>query len=113
MIEEHDQQKGYCRRLGHFVPFAYCRRVSDELPCRLLLDCWFERLPVRAFLERHYTAEQIAGIEAPSPPKISSILSIVKRIHSRQAAEGKCTAGNPTRENPTPETLASEKPAAQ
>jgi len=78
-IEAHDQRETYCRMLGHSVPFRYCRRAADGLPCRKILDCWFRCFDVAAFVKEHYTAEQIERILAPPKPKMTSLLELIER----------------------------------
>jgi hypothetical protein len=47
MLEQHDADVlPRCRRLGHEITFAYCRRENFGKPCRLILDCWWERFDV-------------------------------------------------------------------
>jgi hypothetical protein len=77
MIEQHDALEGYCRKLGHYLSFGYCRRVNQSLPCATIRDCWFERLPIDEFLERHYSAEERARIDAPPAGKLDTILKLL------------------------------------
>jgi hypothetical protein len=79
MIKQFDELEGYCRRLGHYLSFRYCRRVNQDLPCPVIRDCWFERLPIDEFLERHYSPEQLAILQAPAPGKLSTILGLLPR----------------------------------
>ena len=65
--------------LGHAVPFRYCRRVTDDLPCRNILDCWFERFDVAAFVQQHYTTEQIRRFLTPPKPKMASLVEFIER----------------------------------
>lgn len=78
-IEAHDQRETYCRMLGHLVPFRYCRGMPDGLPCRKILDCWFECFDVAAFVKKYYTAEQIERILAPPKPKMTSLMELIER----------------------------------
>jgi hypothetical protein len=78
-IDAHDQCEAYCRMLGHSVPFGYCRRVADGLPCRKILDCWFERFDVTAFVRKHYTPEQIGRFLSPPKPKMASLVELIER----------------------------------
>jgi hypothetical protein len=78
-IEAHDRCEAYCRMLGHSVPFRYCRGVADGLPCRKILDCWFECFDVAAFVKEHYTAEQIESVLAPPKPKMTSLVELIER----------------------------------
>jgi len=79
VIEDHDREQGYCRRLGHHLAFGYCRGVNGGLPCALARDCWYERFPVVEFLQEHYTPEELARVSAPAPGKLESILAAVRR----------------------------------
>ena len=78
-IEAHDQREAYCRMLGHSVPFRYCRGVADGLPCRKILDCWFQCFDVVGFVKEHYTAEQMESILAPPKPKMTSLVELIER----------------------------------
>jgi hypothetical protein len=44
-----DEIRVACPRLGHLVPFSYCRRESDELPCHKAIDCWYEHFLVEDY----------------------------------------------------------------
>ncbi|MCK4765738.1 MAG: hypothetical protein KAW12_26300 [Candidatus Aminicenantes bacterium] len=79
MIEEHDSKEIYCRILGHHLGFKYCRSAANGLPCRKLPDCWFEVFPVQAFMEKHFSKEEIDSVLAPPKPKLSSLLEAIKR----------------------------------
>jgi hypothetical protein len=80
MIEQYDGLECYCRKLGHHLSFRYCRRVNQDLPCPTIRDCWFERLPIDEFLERHYSPEQLARLQAPAQDKLSTILGLLSRL---------------------------------
>jgi len=102
-LEAFDEREGYCRKLGHHVSFAYCRRrqpaarrgrqpsarrrrqpsARDALPCSRIADCWFERLPVEAYLKANYSPAELGSILAPAPPKLLSILEIVARVQAQ------------------------------
>jgi hypothetical protein len=50
MLKEHDQDVlPRCPRLGHELTFGYCRQESRGKPCRLILDCWWERFDAQQF----------------------------------------------------------------
>jgi hypothetical protein len=78
-MDTHDKEEGYCRTLGHYVPFIYCRTMKDGVPCHRILDCWFERFPVDEFLKAHYSQEEIASILEPPRPKISSLIDLIEK----------------------------------
>ena len=90
MLTEHDQDVlPRCRRLGHEVAFGYCRQETRGKPCRLILDCWWERFDVRAFLQAHLSPEVMAeveraGVSAP-PPKVLSLLDMIQQAKERLA----------------------------
>jgi len=65
--------------LGHPVPFGYCRRVAEGLPCRKVLDCWHERFDVVAFVREHYTPRELETAQAPPAPKIVTLVDLVRR----------------------------------
>lgn len=79
MKEKYDNHEGRCRMLGHGVPFKYCRTVNEGLPCRKVLDCWFELFPVVEFIKSCYTGKEINEFLAPPGPKIESIISLIEK----------------------------------
>ncbi len=92
MLTDHDEDVlPRCRRLGHEVMFGYCRRESDRKPCRLVLDCWWEKFDVRAFLLAHLSPEDMAQVErvnaSPPPSKMLSLVEIVEQAKQRLSAE--------------------------
>ena len=82
-INEHDDRKLRCRMLGHEVAFAYCRAPGTNLPCRKILDCWFETFDVQSFLREHFSQEQIAQILTPPAPKIASLVDLIQQAQNR------------------------------
>ncbi|NQU45241.1 hypothetical protein HQ520_18315 [bacterium] len=85
MVEEHDQLIIRCRRLGHEVPFRFCRLEGGDCPCRLILDCWWERFDVRAFLQEHLCADLMESLEQekPFPNKTASIADLIEQAKRR------------------------------
>lgn len=84
-IAAYDLRETYCRRLGHHVPFKYCRDVGVALPCRLIPDCWHTQFDVAAWLTEHFSPEQIAQILAPPQPKIASILGLIVKSRDQNS----------------------------
>jgi hypothetical protein len=69
MLSDHDQDVlPRCPRLGHELTFGYCRRETGGKPCRLILDCWWERFDVRSFLQAHLPEEAMAQVERAGVP---------------------------------------------
>jgi hypothetical protein len=59
MIDTFDNLEIYCPHLGMMMTFNYCRRAQSALPCRNLLGCWEERIPVLEFLSQHYNRKEL------------------------------------------------------
>lgn len=78
-ITTHDGLRQRCPMLGHEVPFAYCRAPGQELPCRKVLDCWWEGFDVEGFLRRHFSPDEIQQILAPRPGRIASIVELIEK----------------------------------
>ena len=74
-----DDLTRYCPKLGHDVPFGYCRMPSAELPCRGIVGCWQTEMDVAAFLAAHYTPEQIARLAAPPPDRMYTLVELIER----------------------------------
>ena len=92
MLNEHDQDVfARCPRLGHELTFGYCRQETRGSPCRLILDCWWERFDVRSFLQAHLPEEAMAQVEragaAPPPSKVLSLVEMIQQAKDRIAVE--------------------------
>lgn len=90
MLTDHDQDVlPRCPRLGHEMTFGYCRRESGAQPCRLVLDCWWEKFDVRAFLAAHLPPQTMAQVEAAKasapPEKVLNLLNLVEQTKERLA----------------------------
>lgn len=99
MLNEHDQDVlPRCLRLGHELPFGYCRQESQGKPCRLILDCWWERFDVRAFFQAHLPHEEMAQVErvcsAPPPSKVLSLVEVIQQARKRLAPEDPGSGGS-------------------
>ena len=84
MDEIYDSREIYCRKLGHYLTFRYCRSERDGLPCGKILDCWFDKIPIGDFLRANYTPEEMARIAGPVPAKAATLVELIER--ARQAA---------------------------
>lgn len=49
------------------------------MPCRRILNCWSQRLPVREFLHEHYDEETLAALTAPPKDKVYSLLELIQQ----------------------------------
>jgi hypothetical protein len=79
MIEKHDSEEIYCRKLGHRLLFSYCRVEKGTLPCSKIRDCWFERIDINGFLEENYSESDLESIFKPGSDKISSLLELIEK----------------------------------
>jgi len=79
-----DDKNSYCRTLGHYVPFRYCRTVNNGLPCRKIKDCWFEKIDIVLFITENYTESEQEQIFAPPPEKISTILDLINKARENK-----------------------------
>ncbi len=83
MIEKHDNTEGYCRKLGHFLSFNYCRTVNNNLPCSKVLDCWFQHFPIQQFIKDNYSEKEHSIIFEPPEPKLQSLSEILQNAQQR------------------------------
>jgi hypothetical protein len=87
-----------CRRLGHPLTLDYCLRESGpKQPCRLVRDCWWERLDIETVLHQHLSDEEIEDLEKRQqtpPDKMSSLLEIIEAAKQRRGAAEDNSAGS-------------------
>jgi len=74
-----DGKSRYCRRLGHPVPFRYCRLTDGERPCPSILGCWGVDEEVRPF------AEEILQ-QAEIPPRQDKAVQLYELIKKAREA---------------------------
>jgi hypothetical protein len=79
-----DTRQGYCRKLGHYLTFKYCRQEHHGLPCPKIRDCWFNDLNVDQFIRHNYKPEEIEYILQPAKPKISTIIDLIRQAQENQ-----------------------------
>jgi len=65
--------------LGHMVHFKYCRSVNQESPCKKILDCWFEQIPIQQYISENFDTQVIEKLMSKPKPKIMSILELVEQ----------------------------------
>jgi len=65
--------------LGHQVSFKYCRLYNMEIPCRKILDCWHETIPVGEFLHEFYSDEELKAIFNPPPDRYSMLMDLIEK----------------------------------
>ncbi len=75
-----DDMRIRCPRLGHQVPFSYCRIENRGLPCFKTLDCWHLHFPVADFLKNALSPEEWEKtFERPVKPKTVSLLELIEK----------------------------------
>lgn len=82
-MDKYDNERIYCRRLGHWLTFNYCRQETDGFPCSKIMDCWFEKIQIKKFLKENYEEEKISYIFGYPKPKISSLVEIIEQAKKR------------------------------
>ncbi len=83
MSNRYDKEEGYCKILGHFLTFDYCRTSNKGLPCSKVLDCWFQQFPIQEFISEHYSKEEQEKIFEPPKAKILSLAEILEQAQER------------------------------
>jgi len=83
MKEQFDKQEGYCKMLGHFLTFDYCRSMNKGLPCSKVFDCWFQVFPIQDFISSHYSVEEQKKIFIVAKPKVQSLTEILEQAQQR------------------------------
>ena len=83
MSNQYDKEEGYCKILGHFLSFDYCRTSNKGIPCSKVLDCWFQQFPVRDFISENYSEEEQKKIFEPPKSKILTLTEILEQAQER------------------------------
>jgi len=79
LIEQHDEKTIRCPRVGGEVTFRFCRFENNMLPCRFIVGCWQGQMDIEAFLDEHYSEEELNRIFAPPKPKIESLVGLMEK----------------------------------
>ena len=75
-----------CPRLGGDVSFAYCRECeADKRPCFKILDCWWERFAVVAYLKPRLSPDVFDALahRQPPPNKVTSLVELIQQAQKR------------------------------
>jgi hypothetical protein len=78
-MKRYDELKAYCRMLGHEIAFDYCRSCKRNLPCRKILDCWFERVDIKKYMDENFTESEQEEIFKPPQDKVSTIFDLIEK----------------------------------
>jgi hypothetical protein len=77
-----DTEPIYCRKLGHFLKFNYCRSERNGLPCARTIKCWTGKIPVSDYLEQNFNQSEIQYLFEPVIPKMTSIIELIQRAQA-------------------------------
>ncbi len=83
MKDKYDKKEGYCKILGHFLTFDYCRSANKGLPCSKVLDCWFQHFPIQEYINENYSADEQTKIFKPPKTKILTLAEILEQAQQR------------------------------
>ena len=74
-----------CPRLGHSIPFKYCRTSgTDKTPCWKIADCWWEHFDIAEYLQQNYPPSICRHIATAQPPsKITSLVELIQQAQQR------------------------------
>ena len=84
MIEQYDDKRIRCPRVGGEVNFRFCRFENNMLPCRFIVGCWQGQMDIEAFVQEHYSEEELDRIFTPPKPKIESLVGLMEKVHKEQ-----------------------------
>ena len=84
MIEQYDDKTIRCPRVGGEVTFRFCRYENNMLPCRFIGGCWQGQIAIEAFLEEHYTQDELNRIFTPPQPKVESLMGLMEKAKKAQ-----------------------------
>lgn len=79
MITDYDHLEIRCPMLGHPLNFTYCRTTDGTTPCRRILNCWFERIPIQQFMQENFPPSVIERLAEPPKPKMVSLFELIEK----------------------------------
>jgi hypothetical protein len=79
LIEQHDERQMRCPRVGGEVTFRFCRSENNMLPCRFVVGCWQGLVDIEAFLNEHFSEEELNRIFSPPKPKMESLVDLMEK----------------------------------
>jgi len=87
-LREFDALEGYCRKLGHHLPFSYCRTTGTDRLCGSIRECWFQRLDIDSWLGRNFEPAVLEQALKPGTPRITGIMEILMRTGAVSSPTG-------------------------
>jgi len=87
-IGTYDSLEIRCRLLGHQVPFRYCRSSNENLPCRKIMDCWWQRIEIETYLRGNFTPDELnRSVFAEPRPKIASLIDLIEKAKKNGSSQ--------------------------
>jgi hypothetical protein len=74
-----------CPQLGGPVTFGYCRVMNEGRLCQRTVKCWGGVAEVAAFLEGHYSTEELTGAQATD--RVTRIVDAVRGVKGDQGPQ--------------------------
>jgi hypothetical protein len=81
VIEQHDDKTMRCPRVGGEINFRFCRFENNMLPCRFIVGCWQMQMDIEAFLDEHYSEEELNRIFASPRPKMETLVDLMEKAN--------------------------------
>jgi hypothetical protein len=79
-----DDFKIRCPRLGHQVPFSYCRVENTGTPCFKALDCWHGHFDVVAYFKQTLSKDEFAAaFMNQGRPKVQTLMDLIQQAKAR------------------------------
>ncbi len=79
MSKQYDEKTMRCPRVGGEVNFRFCRFENNMLPCRFIVGCWQGQIDIEAFLNEHYSEEELDSIFTPPRPKMETLVDLMEK----------------------------------
>ena len=86
--EDHDIENIWrCPMLGGPVPFKYCRKTNNDLPCAKIPDCWHGKFDAIQFLRDNYSEDELKTVFSPQPGRLERILGVLDKYSGDKGEE--------------------------
>jgi hypothetical protein len=89
-VKGFDKLEIRCPRLGHQVPFSYCRREGGDLPCSRAIQCWEPVFPVESHLRESLApGDWERFVEQVPQDKRVSLFDLIEKARARVQGKDK------------------------
>ena len=79
MSGEYEKKEVRCPKLGHQVPFGYCRKENQGMPCPRALACWEPWPEVIASMKEGLSPKQWEqAFNRPPKPKLTTLVELIE-----------------------------------